>query len=121
MSDLSVVLQAIAEVEEAAALRPGDALVLRVSAPISHDEFRQLVDRMGELLPGIKVLVVNADGMAIYRPDDTGCTCPVVDVAPRSGKPEYVLGEVAVDCPVHGAERALAVEDAKRRAREAAS
>lgn len=56
-------------------VRPGDTLVVRID--LSHvstrQQFDELVDRIvgqiEERLPGVKVVVVAADQLVIYRPD----------------------------------------------------
>lgn len=58
---------------DALVVRPGDTLLIRVSDALSRkdfDEYREFVEReIGPRLPGVKVLLINADQLAAYRPD----------------------------------------------------
>lgn len=59
-------------IREAIVVRPGDTLVVRVNP--SHGWFRSHLDELAhsikERLPGIEVLIVTADQLVIYRPED---------------------------------------------------
>lgn len=74
-SDLTDLLQ---EVGEAAIVRPGDTLILRLGERVSADQFARFRDgalpALKERLPGIDVLLVGGvEQLVVHRPnEDTG-------------------------------------------------
>lgn len=55
-------------IRDAAVIRPGDKLILRVDARLTRQQFDQLVDEVKERLPDIEILVVNVAQVIVYRP-----------------------------------------------------
>jgi hypothetical protein len=60
------------EVLDALVIRPGDTLVLRFHHDISAEEAAEIKEQLAKLLPGVQSALVNAEQMAVYRPDDGG-------------------------------------------------
>ncbi len=59
--------------KEAAEVRPGDTLILRYSEPISASAAAMIKERIKERLPHLAdVVLIQADGLAVYRPDVGG-------------------------------------------------
>lgn len=58
----------------AAAVRPGDTLVVGVTDDNQTEEdIQRLKSQVEELVPGVNaVFIVGATSMAVYRPDDSG-------------------------------------------------
>lgn len=50
-------------------VRPGDTLLVRYSRAVSMENAERLKAKLKERLPGVDVLIVEADGLAVYRPD----------------------------------------------------
>lgn len=54
-------------------VRPGDTLVVRLAGTMTHEEYDNacdMIDKMlGERLPGVKAVVLNADQVLVYRPE----------------------------------------------------
>ncbi|HEY9353376.1 MAG TPA: hypothetical protein VIP28_09010 [Nocardioides sp.] len=51
-------------------VRPGDTLIIVWKAPLSEERAEILKARVRDRIPGLHdVVVVNADGLAVYRPD----------------------------------------------------
>lgn len=65
----------IAELEtalrEAVVVRPGDTLVIGVKGLITPEHIDQLKRYVDPLLPGVKLAVVAAEQMLVYRPSET--------------------------------------------------
>jgi hypothetical protein len=60
------------EVELAGLLiRPGDTLVLRYSPrqPLSQQHAEAIKGKVKEQLPDIEVLIIQAEGLSVYRPE----------------------------------------------------
>lgn len=53
-------------------VRPGDRLVVRVSRPLDMEQADRLRGVLAEGLPGVEVVVVQADQLLVYRPDSEG-------------------------------------------------
>ncbi len=51
-------------------LRPGDRLVVGVSRRISDEEAARMRAQVGEHLPGVKVVIIQAEQLLAYRPDE---------------------------------------------------
>ncbi|MEU8278231.1 hypothetical protein ACFYOK_37310 [Microbispora bryophytorum] len=71
-AELAALLQGV---EEAAVVRPGDTLVLRLGAktsPAEFERFRELgLPKLKERLPGVEVLLVGGvEQMLVYRPGE---------------------------------------------------
>jgi len=49
-------------------LRPGDTLLIRVSPDATLDTIEYVRDQMLIKLPGVNVVVVACDDLAVYRP-----------------------------------------------------
>jgi hypothetical protein len=84
----------LAAAVEAVIIRPGDTLIIRVKRDLAYPEFHELVERIGERLPGLRdrVLVINADQVLVYRPDP-----PVTGSAPT---PDAQTIDAEVDAAV---------------------
>jgi hypothetical protein len=57
------------DVIEAIVLRPGDTLVVRVSAGATLQQADELKARARELLPDVGVVVIGAEQLVVHRPD----------------------------------------------------
>jgi hypothetical protein len=62
-------IAATVQVEATAVARPGDTLVVALGHEASLEDIREVAGEMERRLPGVKVLVVNANALAVYRPD----------------------------------------------------
>jgi hypothetical protein len=60
------------ELGEALDLRPGDTLIVRYPSHISAEQVAPVDRDLTAMLPGVQVIVLRADGMARYRPDQEG-------------------------------------------------
>lgn len=75
-----------AELDNAVVVRPGDTLVLGIAVGrnVTLDEVKVIEERTTARLPGVRVVVVPADCMAVYRPDEPcercGATGKIHDV-----------------------------------------
>lgn len=56
--------------DEAIVVRPGDTLILRYSRPLSAQHVENLKRQLREELPDVRTVIVQADGMAVYRTED---------------------------------------------------
>lgn len=56
-------------VEEAAIVRPGDTLIVRVAPTATMERAMALKKRGQELLPDVNVVVVAAEEIAVVRPE----------------------------------------------------
>jgi hypothetical protein len=56
-------------VAQAAVVRPGDTLVIRISTTATTREFDRLMAGIRGLLPGVQVLVVAADDLVVQQPE----------------------------------------------------
>jgi hypothetical protein len=54
----------VKQLAEAVTVRPGDTLVVRYDGPLSHRDANEVRERLAALLDGVKVVVVQADGLA---------------------------------------------------------
>lgn len=82
MSDLTEV-----GVQEAVVIRPGDTLIVRIELNIDRATAKAIQAQIHELLPDLQaVLVLNADGLAVYRPDETRQVKPPYDVKSSGGQ-----------------------------------
>jgi hypothetical protein len=66
---------AIHEIKEAVVIKPGDTLILRVDATgnkaLTRQQAETIRERCMELLPELDdVLVIQCDGVAVYRPGE---------------------------------------------------
>jgi hypothetical protein len=52
-----------------AVARPGDTLVIAVDKKLNMQKVEDMKMRLQELLPGIMILVVEANQLMVYRPD----------------------------------------------------
>lgn len=59
-------------IQQGLVVRPGDMLVLTVRPDVSMDEFHTMTERVRDALPGVMVVFVAADGLAVVRGDDDG-------------------------------------------------
>jgi uncharacterized metal-binding protein YceD (DUF177 family) len=50
-------------------LRPGDTLLIRVNPTATLDTIEYVRDQMLLKLPGVNVVVVACDDLAVYRPE----------------------------------------------------
>lgn len=58
-----------AGLDGAAVVRPGDTLVIALSASISAPEAAAMAERAARLLPGTEAVVISGcTGLAVYRP-----------------------------------------------------
>jgi predicted component of type VI protein secretion system len=51
-------------------VRPGDTLLVRYSQRLTMSAIDEIKATIRERLPGVDVLVIQADGLAVYRPDE---------------------------------------------------
>lgn len=54
---------------EAVIVRPGDKLIVRVRHDVAEKEFDEFRERLSEKLPGVDLVLLNAEQMLVYRPD----------------------------------------------------
>lgn len=54
-------------IREAAVLRPGDTLLIRVDSSISHQEVDDLCKQLDEHLTGVPVKVIAAEQLVVLR------------------------------------------------------
>ncbi len=50
-------------------VRSGDTLLIRCNGPISEAHAETMKQKIRDRLPGVDVLVIQADGFAVYRPE----------------------------------------------------
>jgi hypothetical protein len=53
---------------EMAVIRPGDTLIVRVSRDVTAEAAADYRAKLEDRLPGVDILVLAADGIAVYRP-----------------------------------------------------
>jgi septum formation inhibitor-activating ATPase MinD len=56
----------------AAVAKPGDILIVAVPDVNSRRDADEVAGELEKLLPGIRVIAVCAQSIAVYRPDDDG-------------------------------------------------
>jgi hypothetical protein len=54
---------------ESVIVRPGDTVIFRVNRHVTPKDIDEFKAQLEERLPGVNVIVVAADGLAIYRPE----------------------------------------------------
>jgi hypothetical protein len=57
------------ELQSAAVIRPGDTFVVATNRPISMAEADRMKDELGFKIPGVHIVIVPANALAVYRPD----------------------------------------------------
>jgi hypothetical protein len=50
-------------------VRPGDKLVVRLSRDVTYEQAHEFKARAEAKLPGVEVVIICADEMAVYRGD----------------------------------------------------
>lgn len=63
---------ALAEVRQGLVVRPGDMLVLTVRPDLSMEAVEEMVSRLRVSLPGVRCVLVTADGIAVIPGGDDG-------------------------------------------------
>lgn len=53
-------------------VRPGDTLIVRYDRTFNADEAQRVKDKLRERLPGVDVLVIGCQQIAVYRPEARG-------------------------------------------------
>lgn len=70
MGDVRVSEDVLGQVEQAAILRPGDTLILRLASSVTADVAKAVADAFRERYPDLDVLLVGSvEEMAVYRPE----------------------------------------------------
>lgn len=57
----------VAQAAEAAVLRAGDTLIVRVESIRTREDFEAYADHLKALLPDVKLVVIAADQLLVYR------------------------------------------------------
>lgn len=52
-------------------VRPGDTLIVRYDPKLTMQQVAGIKEQIESRLPGVSVLVLGCDGLAVYRPDGT--------------------------------------------------
>lgn len=97
----------------AAAVRPGDRLVVTYPRPLDMAELDDVLNGFKRHLPGVEVSIL--DGVSGLALVPSICRCDLVDITPVGGPPAYLRCRPN-GCPVHEPED---VREAKNRARTA--
>lgn len=56
-------------ISNAVIVRPGDTLIVRIQPDISRQRFEEFADSIKARLPEVKVVVLAAEQLLVYRPD----------------------------------------------------
>jgi hypothetical protein len=84
-------------ISEAVIIRPGDTLLLRLSAESTRAPWDEAREDLRRLLPGVEVrAIIGVEQIAVYRPDPCACW----DIT-GPGDPEP-LARLNPACPQHG-------------------
>jgi hypothetical protein len=70
------------QIEQGMVIRPGDTLILRVPLYTTPELVHKTKERAAEVLSDVNLVVIAAEQMAIYRPNDT--TNPMNPCVPTS-------------------------------------
>jgi len=55
---------------DAVIVRPGDTLVLRFHQELTPEEAAEIKQRLAEYMPDVSAVILNAEQMLVYRPND---------------------------------------------------
>lgn len=80
MGDVRVSEDVVTQVVQTAVVRPGDTLVVRLAGDATDEAFMRAGDAFRDRLPGVKILLVRAEELAVYRPEPLAS----VELAPPS-------------------------------------
>jgi hypothetical protein len=61
----------LVQIDSGMVIRPGDTLIARVPLHTTAALVHRLHERAAEVLPDVNLVVIAAEQMAIYRPNDT--------------------------------------------------
>jgi hypothetical protein len=59
------------QIEHGMVIRPGDTLILRVPLYTTRELVHKVKEQLAKVLPDVNLVVIAAEQLAIYRPNDT--------------------------------------------------
>jgi hypothetical protein len=63
--------EVLVQIDPAMVIRPGDTLILRAPLDVTAAMVHRMKERAAEVLPDVHLVIIAAEQLAIYRPNDT--------------------------------------------------